>query len=469
MSESPRPAAPCRIGGWGNLARTQHALLPMRSRCDPFPPLGAHPHALPFGRGRSYGDSCTNPGAALIETRALDHFIDFEPATGVLTCEAGLQLGEILRVLVPRGWMPAVLPGTQYVTVGGAIANDVHGKNHHRAGTFGAHVRSLELLRSDGTRIRCGPTQDPEWFAATVGGLGLTGLITQAQLQLRPIPGPWLEVQTLRCASLEDYFAHAGESAGRFEYTVAWIDCLARGRHLGRGVLQRANVLDDPAAPPRAARRMRSVPVTPPVSLVNSATLRLFNTLHYWRAPRCVQRRTHYQDFFFPLDGIGHWNRLYGPRGFHQYQCVVPAGAAREGVRALLGSIARHGLGSFLAVLKDFGSARSPGLLSFPMAGTTLALDFPERGARLARLFGELDAVVRDCGGRLYPAKDARMPAELFQRGYPRWREFERYRDPRMSSGFWRRVSRGGPTAVPRSATVAAIGPRTRAAAGQEA
>lgn len=430
------------VSSWGNVIRVSHELYGLHSRHDRFPTMAAAATVLPFGNGRSYGDSCLNVGGALLQTRTLDRFIRFDRDTGVLACEAGVLLADILRLVVPAGWFLPVVPGTCYVTVGGAIANDVHGKNHHRAGTFGRHVRQLELLRSNGDRIVCSPTGNPQWFAATVGGLGLTGVITWAELQLRRIPGPRLAVESIRFTNLDDFFALCAESESSSEYTVAWIDCLGRGSKLGRGILQRANHAAGQSARSPLARKSLSVPFPLPVSLVNGVTLRVFNTLHYHKQ-RARQKRTseHFQSFFFPLDGILHWNRLYGPAGFYQYQCVIPGAAAQGATAELLETIARSGLGSFLAVLKRFGAVSSPGMLSFPREGVTLALDFPNRGAALARLFEALDRIVSAGGGTLYPAKDGRMPGALFRSGYPRWQEFSAYIDPACSSSFWRRVT----------------------------
>ena len=432
------------VSSWGNVIHAPHALYDLRARDDRFPQVAAPSKVLPFGNGRSYGDSCLNVGGALLQTRALDRFIAFDRDTGVLACEAGVLLADILRLVVPQGWFLAAVPGTCYVTVGGAIANDVHGKNHHREGTFGRHVRQLELLRSNGTRTVCSPAENPAWFAATVGGLGLTGVITWAELQLRRIPGPWLDVESVRFANVGEFFALSEESERNFEYTVAWIDCLSRGKRLGRGILQRANHGQEQPRAVAPAERNRSVPFPPPVSLVNGLSLRVFNTFHYHRQ-LARQRRTrdYFRSFFFPLDGLLHWNRLYGPKGFYQYQCVVPTPHAREATVELLETIARSGQGSFLAVLKGFGSVASPGMLSFPRPGITLALDFPNKGLALERLFESLDSILTTAGGALYPAKDGRMPGTLFRAGYPRWQEFSEYIDPACSSSFWRRVTEG--------------------------
>jgi FAD/FMN-containing dehydrogenase len=428
------------VSSWGNVIRAPHLLYGLYSRYDSYP---ATPHGttvLPFGNGRSYGDSCLNVGGALLQTRALDRFIHFDRETGVLACEAGVLLAEILQLVVPAGWFLSVVPGTSFVTVGGAIANDVHGKNHHHAGSFGCYVRSFELLRSDGTRLTCSPAENPEWFAATIGGLGLTGVITCAELQLRRISGPYLDVDTIRFSHLDEFFNLCDESERDFEYTVAWIDCLGRGKHLGRGLLQRANHGATRTAAPAASRRL-SVPFPPPISLVNGLSLRAFNTVYYHRQWERQKRTSDYfQRFFFPLDGILHWNRLYGPTGFYQYQCVIPNAVGRDATAELLETIALSGLGSFLAVLKRFGSVGSPGMLSFPRQGVTLALDFPNKGESVKRLFEALDRIVSEAGGTLYPAKDGRMPGALFRSGYPRWQQFSHYIDPASSSSFWRRV-----------------------------
>ena len=432
------------VSSWGNVVRAQHVVYDLRGREDPFPELPVAGTVLPFGNGRSYGDSCLNETGALLQTRALDRFIRFDRDTGVLACEAGVLLADILRLVVPAGWFLPVVPGTCYVTVGGAIANDVHGKNHHHAGTFGRHVRKLELLRSTGTRTVCSQTENPAWFAATVGGLGLTGVITWAELQLRRIGGPWLDVESIRFANVAEFFALSAESEESCEYTVAWIDCLSRGKRLGRGILQRANHGEAQSAAAPAGERQMSVPFPLPVSLVNGVSLRAFNTLHYHRQPAGRRRSSeHFQSFFFPLDRILHWNRLYGPKGFYQYQCVVPMSHAREATTELLETIALSGLGSFLAVLKGFGSVVSPGMMSFPRAGVTLALDFPNSGVAVERLFDSLDSILSTAGGTLYPAKDGRMPGALFRGGYPRWQEFSEYIDPACSSSFWRRVTEG--------------------------
>jgi len=397
------------------------------------PPTDA-PTRLAYGNGRSYGDVCIDSGGELLLTRGLDRYIAFDTATGILRAESGVLLEDIVRTFLPRGWFLPVTPGTRFVTLGGAVANDVHGKNHHVAGSFGAHVRRLELLRSDGSRLECSPTEHPELFAATVGGLGLTGLIGWVELALRRVPGPAIVVTNRRFRGLDEFFALNAEAESTHEHVVAWIDCLAREP---RGILIAGDHAD--AAVPPAPTFAPGVPCVPPVSPINRLTLAAFNAAYFHR-PLPAQARVHCVPFFYPLDNLRHWNRIYGRRGFYQYQCAVPRAVQEAATAKLLETIRASGQGSFLAVLKTFGGAPAPGLLSYPLHGANLALDFPNRGAHTMRLFERLDAIVLAAGGRLYPAKDARMPGVLFRQGYPRWQEFSRFIDPKFSSNFWRRI-----------------------------
>jgi FAD/FMN-containing dehydrogenase len=425
------------VHAWGRLDAPPHQTESLSDRAQvpaQIARASASRPGLAYGLGRSYGDVCLNPGGLLWKAASLDHFINFDPASGILRCEAGVSLHAIQRLCVPRGWSLPVVPGTQWVTVGGAIANDVHGKNHHGYGSFGDHVRRFTLARTDGSV--CEPAPGDPMFAATVGGLGLTGVIVDAELQLKRIPGPWLTVETLPYRDLGEFFELADASASVWEHTVSWIDCLHRE---GRGIFMRANPaeVDLVAPPPRPERR---VPLVPPVSLVNRWSLKPFNALYYTGKGRRATSVQHYESFHHPLDALMDWNRIYGPRGFYQYQCVLPIASGRDGIRALLDRIAAAGMGSFLAVLKTFGQREPVGMLSFAMPGVTLALDFPNEGERTLKLFASLDAIVREAGGRLYPAKDARMPRELFEAGYPRLTEFLPHRDPGISSAMSRRL-----------------------------
>jgi FAD/FMN-containing dehydrogenase len=425
---------------WGRWPRQEESTVhDLNNRFATLPNDPAVP-MLPYGNGRSYGDVCLNRGGALLRTRGLDRFIRFDPVDGILACEAGVLISDIIDLVLPQGWFPAVTPGTALVTVGGAIANDVHGKNHHRAACFSSHVLDFELCRSDGIRIHCSPQENRDWFAATVGGLGLTGLIERATLQLRRVCGPWVRGDSRRFANLSEFFALSKESDQDYEYTVAWIDCAASGPALGRGVFMRGNHAPGVGAEPR--RVALRVPLTPPVSLINGLSLGLLNRLYYRRGGASQQDALwHYRPFLYPLDGILEWNRIYGPRGFFQYQCVVPAADAEAPVREILRRISQSGVGSFLAVLKNFGPSAPLGMLSFARPGTTLALDFPNRGAVTLRLLESLDEVTRSAGGAVYPAKDARMSAASFRQYFPAWQRFGEFVDPKFSSSFWRRVT----------------------------
>lgn len=438
-----------KVTSWGRLSHEQHHVIQL----DDYRSLSAQiQQGLPgisYGMGRSYGDVCLNPGSTLWQTRRMNRFVAFDDDAGVLSCEAGVLLKEIHDCFVTRGWMLPVTPGTQLITVGGAIANDVHGKNHHVMGTFGEHIIGFTLERTDGSSLDCSREHNADMFYASIGGLGLTGVISRVQMQLRRVDNPWLLTDTVPFSNLDDFFALADDSESDWEYTVSWIDCLA-GPHT-RGIFMRANHATDHELtglpqhrqPARKSRRKAGInmPVTPPLSLVNKLSLRPFNAAYFtMNARKAGAGASHYESFFYPLDKIQHWNRMYGRRGFYQYQCVVPRDNARQAIADMLTVIAAAGEGSFLAVLKTFADRPAAGLLSFPMAGATLALDFPNRGARTERLFLRLDEVVTQAGGRLYAAKDARMPAQMFAAGYPALTAFSTFRDPGISSAMSRRL-----------------------------
>ena len=426
------------VSSWNRLPESSPArVIEVSNRFAPLPDLGASERCIGYGSGRSYGDVCLNNGGALLRTRRLDHFIQFDRSAGRLRCEAGVQLAAILDLIVPQGWFLPVTPGTRFVTAGGAVANDVHGKNHHVQGSFGHHVTSLELLRSNGERIVCGPTVRREWFAATVGGLGLTGLITWVELALISISNPFMITEARRFRTLGEFWSMNEEAERDWPYTVAWIDCTSKR---GKGILLTGRHAPSRQDLPAWRERRRSFPIDPPISLVNGLSLRAFNLLYYNRPLPHGLALTHYVPYFYPLDAIGNWNRMYGARGFFQYQCVLPRASAACGIADILAQIAASGLGSFLAVLKTFGARPPAGMLSFPRAGATLALDFPNKGAAIEKLFGRLDAIVREAGGALYPGKDARMSNAMFRAGFPACEAFESFVDPRFSSGFWRRV-----------------------------
>ena len=438
------------LRSWGLLPRPAPQIpVTIRSRHAPLP-RSPDKSALPRGMGRSYGDVCLNGDGLLLMTDRLDRWISFDPVTGILQCESGVSLDAILRLAVPLGWFPAVTPGTRFVSVGGAIANDVHGKNHHRAGTFGAHVRGFELLRSDGARQWCSRGSHADRFRATIGGLGLTGLITRAELQLQPIHNPMMDTEDIRMDGLASFFDLADESDAHWDYTVAWIDGLATGNQLGRGIFMRGNHAGpEVAASEKKLRKPIEVPLHAPDFALNRQSIRMLNFLQHQklRGDR-QQKQTHFAPFFYPLDGVGGWNKLYGRRGFYQYQFVVPRDGPHSPVREILRTLSESDESVFLAVLKCFGDAPPEGLLSFPRPGVTLALDCPNRGESTRKLMHELDEIVFSNGGALYPAKDARMSPEHFRQSFPALDLFQAHIDPAFSSDFARRVE-----AIPVKAT----------------
>lgn len=429
---------------WGRFPHT-----PQRGhRCEWLQDLPAHlervidryQSSLPFGNGRSYGDSCLASSDEVLHMNALDRVISADWLAGTLRVEAGISLAAVLAVAIPQGWFLPVTPGTQFATIGGAIANDVHGKNHHVRGTFGRHVRSFGLLRQGQAPMTCSATVNAPLFAATIGGLGLTGVIEWADIQLMPIRASQIDFTVQRFANLAEFFALSAELDAQHEYSVAWVDCLAKGADSGRGVF----IVGDHAhygSLEVGQRSKLSVPVTPPVSLINHLSLSAFNNA-YWRLhpAQRTDKRSRYEPFFYPLDRVLHWNRIYGRRGFQQYQCVIPDVSAEVAMGELLAAIADSGQGSFLAVLKRCGDLPSPGLLSFPLPGTSLALDFPQSETLENVVFPRLDEIVRAAGGRLYPAKDAHMSGADFRQAYPAWEQLEALRDPALMSRFWRRV-----------------------------
>lgn len=396
---------------------------------------------LPVGLGRSYGDVCLLDQGTLLNARGLNRLLEFDSQTGLLRCEAGTSLAEILDFAVPRGWFLPVTPGTKFVTVGGAIANDVHGKNHHVAGTFGRHVPRFELLRSDGSRMVCSTQSNREWYQATIGGMGLTGLIAWAEVQLRPIVSRKISYHGAKFRGIQEFLA-LSLAAGGVEYTVAWIDCVSSGRNFARGIFMQGEHSPEPEKLlPLSARRF-TVPVDLPALLLNRFTVAAFNSLYYHKQLSHEKSAVvDYEPFFYPLDSVLHWNRIYGRDGLLQFQCVLPQDGDLDGITKILRAITDSGLASFLAVIKVFGRVPSPGLLSFPRPGITLALDFPVRREVSFALLDRLANITLDYGGAMYPAKDARMTPRQFQSFYPQWKQFSAYIDPAFNSAFWQRVT----------------------------
>ena len=406
------------------------------------PSIENAPHPLlAHGNGRSYGDVCLNDKGTLLHTHLLDRFISFDQTNGVIRCESGVTLQSILQLIVSHGWFLPTTPGTQYATIGGTVANDVHGKNHHAQGSFGHHIRAFELIRSSGEVLLCRPDLNTEMFKATIGGLGLTGLLSWVEIQLIPVNNPWMWVESHRFNNLDQFWQLNKEAEQQWPYTVAWIDCLASGNSQGRGILFAGKHAAHQTHLPIHKEGRKRIPFDPPISLINGLSLRSFNALYYRQPVKPQGCLSHYAPYFYPLDSIQDWNRIYGRKGFYQYQCVLPPEVAPEATAQLLDAIAKSGQGSFLAVLKTFGSQPSLGMLSFARPGTTLALDFPNLGDKTLKLFNRLDDIVSEADGALYPAKDARMPASLFQSGFPEWERFSEFVDPAFSSHFWQRVT----------------------------
>ena len=385
---------------------------------------------IPRGLGRAYGDAALNESQGVLTQTRRNHFLEFDPQRGLLRAEAGVSFAEIITHLLPRGWFLPTTPGTKFVTLGGAIAADVHGKNHHRVGSFGNFVQQLELLTANGEVVTCSAEENSPLFWATVGGMGLTGIILSAQFQLTRVESAYCLVDTHRTRNLTDTLDYFEATDSDHQHSVAWIDCLARGDRLGRSVVMQGNDarLDDLPRPYRnrplelKPQGRLSVPFYAPSFALNRFSVQLLSAVYYAKH-RDSHRVVDFDSFFYPLDGVHGWNRVYGRRGFVQYQALFPPDSARAGLTELLRKITEARCASFLAVLKRSGAA-SPGMLSYLYPGYTLALDFPHTGEKLRRLLRELDAVVLDHGGRLYLAKDATTTPEAFAEMYPRLDEF---------------------------------------------
>lgn len=432
---------------WGRYPKLDANIVPLNWACEfPLRPPPAT-RMLPVGAGRSYGDVCLLDHGTLLRTRGaglnggMDRLLDFDPQTGVLCCEAGTTLGEILDFAVPRGFFLPVSPGTKFVTVGGAIANDIHGKNHHVTGTFGRHVPRFEVVRSDGTRLICSAAQHADLYSATIGGMGLTGLITWAEVKLRPIVSRRIQYIGIKFSEIEE-FVELSAAHAKTEYTVSWLDCVGTGKHFARGIFMAGEHDATPGPLKRSKPSRLALPFDFPEFLLNRRSVGMFNTLYYNKQRGKIKSAVmDYEPFFYPLDKLLHWNRMYGRSGLLQFQCVLPWEPDHRGIIEVLKAITRSGLASFLAVLKVFGDMPSPGMMSFPKPGITLALDFPIRHEASFDLLERLAAITLEHRGRMYPAKDATMSAAQFQAFYPQWKKFAAYVDPAFDSAFWQRVT----------------------------
>ncbi|MGH9341613.1 MAG: FAD-binding protein [Acidobacteriota bacterium] len=433
------------LKSWGQSAKGRCRLYRPERRQD-LPELlqrGGEPHLIARGEGRSYGDAAINSAGAVVHFGRLNRFLAFNAESGLLKCEPGVTFDDLLRTFVPRGWFPPVTPGTKFVSLGGAVAADIHGKNHHRDGSISRHIESLELLSAAGETLHCSHRHNPDVFWASIGGMGLTGFITAVELKLRPVQSSDLDVTTFRGEDLDSMLDLFDRHDRDYQYSVAWLDCLAKGASLGRGLAIFGNHSQTGVL--RVSRkRSLSLPIDLPNFTLTAAAMRAFNQLYFHRHPKRERRsRLNYDSFFYPLDGLHNWDRIYGSRGFLQYQCVFPREEGRQPLVRLLEKVGEYPADPFLAVLKRFGEQE--GLLSFPMPGYTLALDFPHSGDELQHLLHELDKLVLDHGGRVYLAKDARLSGSRFSQMYPqlpRWLSAKSAIDPNnlFSSDLYRRL-----------------------------
>ncbi len=414
------------ITNWNNYPVKNAELLFFDSLPELRDQVTTHAPLIARGLGRCYGDASLQD--TILATVKYDKAVSFDKSEGVFECQSGLSLDEVLKIIVPRGWFLPVTPGTKFITVGGAIASDIHGKNHHIDGSFSNHVLGMQLMLADGSLVSCGPTDNVDLFRATCGGMGLTGVILRVRFKLKKIESSYIIQKQVKASSLDELLEHF-ENYKYSTYSVAWIDCLKKGRHFGRSILmlgEHANLEDlssrqskNPLATHGDPRL--GMPFNLPSFVLNKFSVKAFNTLYYRKNVRPIQENVvHYDPYFYPLDFIHSWNRMYGRKGFVQYQFVVPMDAV-EGLVQIMTRISRRNMGSFLTVLKVFGPQDS--LISFPMKGYTLALDFPVEDG-LFDFLDELDALVADHGGRVYLTKDARMNASFFKESYPGYEEF---------------------------------------------
>lgn len=412
-----------KIHGWGRYPIADAKVLLPKSQSDCIGLIQGKGLLIPRGMGRSYGDSANYD--TVLQTTYLDSYLEFDHLTGLLSCEAGVTIRDILSLIVPKGWFIPVTPGTSYVTIGGAIASDVHGKNHHISGTISEHISSLTLMLGTGEIVRVSRTQFPDLFRATCGGMGLTGIIISATIQLVRIQSSRILQLTIKADSLEEV-CEQFELNGTSSYSVAWIDCLAKGRYLGRSLLMLGEHAQDGDLETMKFKS-RNLPINMPSMLLNHYSVKGFNALYYYSALKKRQQLVlPFEPYFYPLDAIDNWNRLYGKSGFVQYQFVLPKAVGVKGLRMVLNKIIESKKGSFLAVLKTFGKSNN-NYLSFPLEGYTLALDF-KVSQEVIRLIKELDSLVVGMGGRIYLTKDALMSETNFKKSYPKWEHFEQIR-----------------------------------------
>jgi decaprenylphospho-beta-D-ribofuranose 2-oxidase len=417
---------------WGMYPKVKNTVFKFDEKKTLRKIINEHDKLIPCGNGRSYGDSALNSN--IVDVRSKNCFIDFNEETGLLHVQAGVLLSEILESFVPRGWFLKVTPGTKFITVGGAIASDIHGKNHHIEGCFSECIKEFKIMLADGEVVTCSKEATPNLFKATCGGQGLTGIILDAKIYLKKINSQYINQTTIKTKNLKETFKAFEEYQDR-PYSVAWIDCLAKGNKIGKCLLMVGDFRDDGKLDYKV-KRQKNIPFNFPSFVLNNWSVRVFNWLYYRKVKQRISKQiVDIDTFFYPLDAIGHWNHIYGKNGFTQYQFILPKELSYKGLEEILSAISKSGKGSFLAVLKLYGKAND-NYLSFPMEGYSLALDFKiEKG--LFDLLNKLDEIVVKYKGRIYLAKDARVSQETFEKGYPKIESFRQYRkENKMDSKF---------------------------------
>jgi FAD/FMN-containing dehydrogenase len=417
------------ISNWGNYPKTSVNIANAHYTQDVTQALESFPHLIAHGNGRSYGDAGLGP--QVLNTTTFNKILDFDPKTGLITCQSGILLSDLLTVCVPHGFFVPVTPGTKFVTLGGAVAADIHGKNHHTDGCLSNFIQEITLVISKTNTITCSQATNPDLFWATCGGMGLTGIMTTITLQLKSIQTSYINQESIKAKNLKEVMNFFNQSQ-EWTYSVAWIDCLAKGKHLGRSILMRGehapldtlNAYQSHYSLEPHSHQAISIPFFAPCFLLNRYSVRAFNAIYFNKQQQPLRKTTlHYNSFFYPLDSLLHWNRLYGKKGFIQYQCLFPLQQSKQGLHEVLTLLGQEQQGSFLAVLKLFGEANPNQILSFPQKGYTLTLDFKVNSG-LKELCQKLDQIVLKYGGRLYLAKDTLMHATMFAQTYPNKERF---------------------------------------------
>lgn len=396
---------------------------------------------LPYGQGRSYGDSCLNTQGVLLSSEQINHFISFDKEQGIIESYAGVTLEDLLELIVPEGWFLPVSPGTKYISLGGAVANDIHGKNHHIEGTFGNHVLEINLVRSNGEKIKCSKEQNSDLYSATIGGLGLTGFILSIKIKLKKISSAFIDVETFKFKGFSEFMHLTQQSDSNYEYTVSWFDCMVDNAEEIKGLFMRGNHSQEGKLCSKN-KKLANIPIIPKFSFVNKLSMKLFNNLYYLKQiSKFNKSRLHYDLFFYPLDLVPNWNLLYGQSGFVQLQFVIPIETAHKTIDKVILLIKKYQTGSSISVLKAFGEMKSPGLLSFPRKGITIAMDFPYKSDTKEMMHKIYDLILEQQGA-IYPAKDMLMSSDHFTKSFDNIDIFKNFIDPRFNSDLWQRVNK---------------------------